>query len=270
MIKDIVKSLTPAPVWNKLRVIKMKWGVKNYPVEEVHHNYGGHDFVVTLKDGLARGWYNHDWERQKEIEFMSKHKLKPGARVFNFGAHQGIVAMMLAKEVAPGGEVIAYEANSHNFAMASTNRNKNSVQNLNVQHCALGETSGKLIFNEGLNGQVDDGSGAWGQVEVDAFSVDDTAKKYGTPDIVYMDVEGFEYCALRGAKETLASPSDWFIEVHGAELIGKFGGTVEETLSHFSAENFDMYMAQDEQDFVPFDISHPMVQERFFFIALRK
>src|SRR5271167_4070744 len=49
---------------------------------------------------------------------------------------------------------------------------------------------------------------------VPAFSVDDLARTHGTPGVLFIDVKGFECEALRGARETLSSAPDLFVEVH--------------------------------------------------------
>ncbi len=55
--------------------------------------------TVSLEDGLAQGWYDYDWPEVPEITLLGKNSLKPGAKVFDIGAHQGVVALMLAKIV---------------------------------------------------------------------------------------------------------------------------------------------------------------------------
>jgi len=263
MIKSAIKQIVPTSLWTKLRLIKLKSGVKNYKNKIVTRDYGGHTFDVAIEDDLGNGWYNCDWKRLAEIEFLSQHGLRKGSKVFDFGAHQGVVAMMLSREVGDAGEVIALEANSHNYKVAIKNKNLNKLENLIIRHCALGETSGTLNFNEGLNGQVDDGSGAWGKVEVKSLSVDDTTKEYGKPDVIFMDIEGFEYCALKGAQKTLDMNVDWFVEVHGAKTIGQFGGTVEDTLEHFTKRDFKLYMANERSEFHELDLKSSMIQKRF-------
>ena len=44
----------------------------------------------------------------------------------------------------------------------------------------------------GLNGQVDDGSRGWGRVEVPATTIDALSQAHGYPDVLFVDVEGFE------------------------------------------------------------------------------
>jgi FkbM family methyltransferase len=75
----------------------------------------------------------------------------------------------------------------------------------------------------GLNGQVDDGQRRWGELRVPAWSIDDLSAEYGVPDVVFMDVEGFEHEALAGAQKTLRAGPDWFVEVHHPQELARYG-----------------------------------------------
>src|SRR5207244_676791 len=158
----------------------------------VRHTYGSFPFEIYLADRLSVGWYDHDWAELPEITFLCRHKLKLGSRVFDLGAHQCVVALMLAQIVGPTGSVIALDANEHNATVGRRNQELNGIPQLRVLHAAADKQSGTLFFNTNLNGQVDDGTGNFGQVRVPAYSVDDLARQYGMPDVLFIDVEGFE------------------------------------------------------------------------------
>ena len=38
---------------------------------------------------------------------------------------------------------------------------------------------------------------------VQAITIDGLAKKFGSPDVLFLDIEGYEIAARRGAQETL-------------------------------------------------------------------
>ena len=149
-----------------------------------------------------------------EITFLKEHRLKPGAKVFDIGAHQCVIALMLARTVGPDVSVVAVEANPLNCRAGERNISLNGVTNCQVLQAAGAASSGTLTFNVGQNGQVDDGSGEWGRMEVKAVSVDDLTAAHGVPDVLFIDVEGFECELLRGAQRTLAARPDCFVEVH--------------------------------------------------------
>lgn len=269
-MKQFIKRLIPRRLWAKARLAKLNYLVKNFSVREVQHTYGGYPLKVHLADPLGMGWYDHDWPELPEIAMLKKHKLHSGATVFDLGAHQGVVALMLLKTVEPGGKVIALEANGHNAAVAQKNKDINGAEQLVILHVAAAEEPGKLWFNKGLNGQVDDGSGEWGREEVTAYSVDALAQEFGLPDVLFVDVEGYECQVLRGAKETLRNFPDCFVEVHVGVGLEKSGGSAEAVATFFSPEHYEVYIGSDTDNFHLREAGSVLPSSRFFLIAVAR
>jgi FkbM family methyltransferase len=111
----------------------------------------GEELRVSLQDPLAQGWYDHDWGDQAEIDALRRGRLRPGARVFDLGAHQGIVALVLARIVGEAGEVVAVEAERHNVRVAEENVRLNNATNMRIVHAAAADAPGRLLFSESLN-----------------------------------------------------------------------------------------------------------------------
>jgi len=203
-----------------------------------------------------------------EIAFLRKNKLRPGCRVFDIGAHQCVIALMLAKIAGPSGFVLAVEANKHNAWAGEKNREINDLPQLRVLHAAIAAKKGKVIMSELLNSAVDDGTSGLGGVEVSSLSIDDLTRAYGVPDVLYIDVEGFELEALKGAEATIKARPDCFVEVHTRGGLEAYGGSVDSVASFFASGDYRLYMASgDKQEFVPFDRNNPITKERFFLIA---
>jgi FkbM family methyltransferase len=273
LIKDLARRLLPPRIWTGLRLWKLRRGLASFPARRVRHTYGGVPLEIQLIDGLGAGWYDRDWPELPEIALLKRYRLKPGARVFDLGAHQGVVALMLANVVGPEGQVVAVEASPHNVRVAEINRELNRATWLHVVHAAVADKSGIVVFNEGLNGQVDDGCGGWGKVEVPARTVDDMAREFGPPDILFIDVEGFECQALRGAEQTLGARPDCFVETHVGAGLERFGGSVAEVLSFFPPEDYDLSLASQDVDDGRFRAFHPdssLLKGRFFLVATRR
>jgi len=266
-LNSVARKLLPARLWTRLRLWKQARGLASYPARDVKHTYGGFPLTVHLTDPMAAGWYDHDWPVPPEFVILRAGRLKPGARVFDLGAHQGVVALMLSKIVGPTGSVLAVEAHPHNVAAAKANRDKNSADQLKVLHSAVADVPGSIIFSEGLNGSVDDGKGNWGKIEVPAVTVDGLASENGQPDVLYIDVEGFECHVLRGATATLKTRPDAFVEMHVGHGLEKFGGSIDEVLSFFPTSEYDLFMAEENEPYVPFRRDSPILANRFFFLA---
>jgi FkbM family methyltransferase len=67
-------------------------------------------------------------------------------RVFELGAHQGVVAMMLADFVGDGGKVLAIEASSFNFDLAVQNVKNNKIENVILRNVAISHSKGLIDF----------------------------------------------------------------------------------------------------------------------------
>jgi FkbM family methyltransferase len=219
---------------------------------------------------MSAGWYDHDVDEQPEITFLRRHRLTTGARCFDLGAHQCVVAVALAQIVGPEGQVVAVEANRHNATVGVRNKELNRCDNLQILHAAAADKSGVLVFNTGLNGQVDDGSGAWGRAEVPALTVDELTDRFGPPDLLFIDVEGFECRVLDGAVKTLDRTPDCFVEVHVGVGLEKFGGSVDRVMQYFPRERYSLYMMPLGGEPVPFAEGNPLTTSRFFLFALRR
>jgi len=262
--KTLARRMVPHPLYRRYRQRKVASLIAGYPPREVTHTYGGHTLRVRLTDPLAEGWYDHDWGKLEAVAFLRERSvLRPGARIFDLGAHQGIVALMLAREVGETGRVVAIEAEPHNARLAAANRELNDAANLTVLHAAGAARAGTISFAEGLNGQIDEHTST-GNVEVAAVTIDDLAREHGTPDLVLVDVEGYEGAVLEGARETLAGGSTSFlVEMH--EELNSYGGRADEIVELFSG--FERFVAvEDDDPFLPLQGSPPA--GRFFLIAL--
>jgi FkbM family methyltransferase len=175
---------------------------------------------------------------------------------------------MLAMQVGPTGRVVAVEASAHNCRTAARNRELNSLTQIEIVHAAVVDRPGRIDFNEGLNGQLDDGSGSRGRVSVEAITLDGLAERFGLPDVVFLDIEGAEYLALLGGPRVLASGADFFVEVHVGCGLEKMGGSAAAILEQFPEERFErLVRAEADPEFRPLIQNDPLTQNRFFLVA---
>jgi FkbM family methyltransferase len=262
-------SLLPPSVLGRLRAWRVRQIVAAYVPRVVEHTYGDGRLHVHLGDPLGQGWYDHDWAQLPEITALRGGSLRNGARVFDIGAHQGVVAMMLAREVGPTGRVLAAEPNPHNAAVALKNRDLNSMAQIEVLEAAVSDHSGTVVFNHGLDGQLDDGTGAGGRMSVACVTLNELAQRHGTPDFVMIDVEGAECRVLKGGSRVLqAGGVDFAVEVHVHHGLEKLGGSVAEVLSFFPADRFDVTArAEADTAFRPLNRADPLIRDRFFLLA---
>lgn len=266
-VKHLARRMLPSRAYRVYRRWKIAREVSRYRPRIVTHVYGGTQLTIELRDPLAEGWYDRDWPMMPELERLRAAGLQPGARVLDVGAHQGIVALMLADAVGNSGHVIAVEAEPHNVRAAERNRELNGVQTLQIVHAAGAAEEGTVLFAEGLNGRVDNDGGAWGKIEVAAVTVDGLAVRYGRPDVVLLDVEGFEGDVLDGATHTIAARHATFlVEVHVNHGLKVPPERIVECFG--SGYRLAVAPVEQEQDvFVSYTSGCETVRDRFFLLA---
>lgn len=203
MLKALLRQATPRWLWSRLRTWKMRRMLAGFTPYTAEHTYAAVRLKVRIADPLAQGWYDHDWGPLPEIDLLRHGALTPGARVFDLGAHQGIVALILAHHVGPSGQVVAVEALPHNARLAAVNRDLNGFAQVHVEAAAVADRPGELEIAMDLDAQVKHAATDIGTVRVPAVTVDQLAERHGPPDVLFIDVEGYECHVLRGAARTL-------------------------------------------------------------------
>lgn len=263
---DGVRTITPPFAFNYARR-SYHW-LRNLTVRPhvESHIYGGVPLSVHIENYGAQEWYNHDWPELREIQLLSKGRLRPGATVFDIGAHHAVVAMMLAHIVGPSGKVVAVEASSAHAESARRNIALNQVQNVMLIEAAADSKSGHLNFAPDTDA-VDRNEPGMGKTTVKAVSVDDLAAQFGQPDVLFIDVEGFECEVLRGASQTLRGRPDLFVEVHVGVGLEEFGCSVEDVLRFVPAE-CSISVAPPDGEFRPLANAGEVMKQRFFLVAL--
>ncbi|MDP1889649.1 MAG: FkbM family methyltransferase [Gemmatimonadaceae bacterium] len=265
-LRRVASALLPGAVAEPLRRLLRRLAVARFRAYDARHVYGGQSFLVHIADPLARGWYDHDWDLGSEIALLQRRgRLQRGARVFDLGAHQGVVALMLAGIVGPAGQVVAVEAVAHNARVARRNAEANGFAQLAVVHAAIGDADGSLWFEDRWNGAVSAQPGVG--VRVEAVTIDTLSSRYGAPDVLFVDVEGFELQALRGAAQTLkAHQPDLYVEAHVGAGLERFG-SVADLLALIPA-GYELCVAPGEAgDFVPIAEGRDLMAERFRLVA---
>lgn len=247
-LKRTAELVLPNAVVTRARVRRQRQHRAGHRERIVRHLYGGDEFRVVIGSRYAER-YDCDWGEPAEISILKQGRLRPGALVFDLGANCGVLAMMLAAAVRPGGRVIALEAHPDDARLAQRNRDLNALDNLDCLNAAVARTRGTIAF--GHNGSVDDGDGRWGRISVDAWSIDDLADRFGTPDVIFIDVEGFEHQALLGAQRTLERQPDWFVEVHSAELPRYGAASSSSVIACFDPARYRILVAVDRLLILP-------------------
>jgi len=228
--------------------------------------YGGIRLRVKVGDKMSGLWYDRDLDELPEVTFLKQKRLKPGALVFDLGAHQAVIALLLARIVGESGRVVAVEAGKYNFEIALENKLLNQAENLSIIRAAVAGENGILMsFSGGINGSISPSGES-----VSSISIDALASEYGSPDVVMLDLEGYEKKALEGAIDTLKSGADWYLEVHTGCGLEEFGGSSDEMAQLFQDFGYTLYCQTDEHYRNGFRPMSTVPTGRFFMIAARE
>jgi len=266
-LQTYARRYLPQPAVDVLRLMKYRMELATFPRKVVEHRYGAHRLQMTIADRVASEWYDKDWVLPPEIEFFSHGQIAGNGRIFDLGAHQCLIAMLLARDVVPDGEVVAVEANRHNAAMARENVARNHIDNVEVVHAIVSRTSGEAHADFSFNSSVQREASVRVGETAGGISIDDLSRRMGWPDLVYLDIEGFEIEALKGARETLAHWCHWFVELHGDETLGRYGARNADLLQFFDMATFARYLCMpDENRFRPVTENEPLPTQRCFLI----
>ena len=140
-----------------------------------------------------------------------------GDVVWDVGANVGWYTRRFLEQVGPGGHVVAVEpvpANARRLALLAES------ERLTVLQAALATTDGRASFAvSGENGETSCIDGASGPLDV-RVARGDTLAEQGVPrpQVVKIDVEGFEGDVLDGMGTLLADVRGVVVEVHFAAL----------------------------------------------------
>jgi FkbM family methyltransferase len=241
-IKGILRSLLPAAVVNRVRSVRDQIAIRTFEPRLVDHDYGGISLRLKIADSMSAEWYDRDFDELPEFTFLKQRRLQKGALIFDLGAHQAVIALLLANIVGESGRVVAVEAGKYNFDIATENKALNTAPNLSLIRAAVAEKDGvSMTVTGGINGSVSLSGEA-----VPSKSIDALASEFGKPDLVWLDIEGYECRALEGATETLKAGADWHVEVHSGCGLESFGGSSIKIEQIFREHGYDLYVRTDQ------------------------
>jgi FkbM family methyltransferase len=169
-----------------------------------------------------------EWGSRHNAGFEACIEACRGARtVLDIGAHIGLVTLPAAAVVAQSGKVYAFEPASANRRLLCDHLRRNDVGNVEVINALVGDSDrDEVPFFErdedsGMNSVVlrkepeAYAETAKRQIALDSFC----AERALLPEVIKIDVEGYEIEVLNGARRTIGDARPRiFLSVHPREL----------------------------------------------------
>lgn len=133
---------------------------------------------------------------------------KSARTLFDVGAHKGLFSLVFCA-CNENNRAVAYEPSPTLSAKASHLSRINGFETrLNLQTSAIGDASRTVAASVDSTGFISFGNAdeSFDKFQVQITSIDDECRRLGlSPDILKIDIEGYEYEALSGASELLKS-----------------------------------------------------------------
>lgn len=129
-----------------------------YVIRSFHDPNGTGIFYQGREIALVMGHEGADWldrpEREEEeapMLLVKALKLKPGMVIADIGAGSGYLSFMMAKQVAPGGKVLAVDIQPEMLQIIEQKKKQNGIRNIEV---VLGKTDDPKLPEKSCDLQI--------------------------------------------------------------------------------------------------------------------
>lgn len=196
----------------RARALRARIGFKPKVIDKTVE---GVSFKFFVSSPVAAAWYGDSGSDSSiEMRFVRDRMVRPGAKVIECGAHHGCNTIMLSRWVGDGGSVYACEPMPDNIRVIERNLELNEIKNVRIVPRALGPSSGSVRFRTQTNSAPLGNRTAPG-LAVDMTTIDELSEAEGlVPDLIKLDVEGYEIDLLEGASRALQRRPALLVEVH--------------------------------------------------------
>jgi FkbM family methyltransferase len=164
---------------------------------------------------------NDTWQENRVIQKILE-ELTPDDIAFDVGASIGTHALFISLKLSPNGRVFVFEPEMNSFKILKDNISLNKMHNITAFQVALGDHSGEVDIRKRTCFTISDNSNFAFVNKVRLIEGDVFIKKNNLPlpNVIKIDVEGFEYYVIKGLKNALKDQACRMVacEIHPALL----------------------------------------------------
>jgi FkbM family methyltransferase len=196
--------------------------------------FGRYQFSCDLQDVVQKNFLLHGANAFYSL-ILAQRLLSRGDFVFELGANVGTETLSFSSIVGDSGMVIAVEPSVINITKLDAVIAQNSIVNVMSIQAAVDTEPGFCEFQDGTNQNSGIGFLKTKKAQLDQDNVVkvisvDSLLEYGNPKLIFMDIEGHELRALKGATTLLRTIRPFLILEFNTSLLARSGGSGEELL----------------------------------------
>jgi len=223
-LSSTVRSYLGSAEFSKRGMFSHELDLKDIRIADVN---GASLYVNEQDPVIGRSVLSGNYE--PDVVAVFKRYLRPGMRIIDIGANIGFYTILSTVLVGGNGHVLAVEPNPSNTKLLEASRLKNNFDNIEVAQVAASDHTGLLILNAGeSNGTTSKADSDTGVLEarsiVPCMKLDTLVDPNTSIDFVKIDVEGAEYLALCGLKETILRCKPIIVSEFSPKSLPAFSG----------------------------------------------
>ncbi|WP_300294852.1 FkbM family methyltransferase [Nitrosomonas sp.] len=225
----------------------IRWNVGRRILDQVEYTISfapGAKIILSNRENYATLAYTCGLYDFDEMKFLIDY-LRPGDIFGDFGANVGIYSVLAGSR---GATVLSVEPVPSTYTQLEENLRLNCIKGRAIR-CGLSDARGRLNFTLALGGMNRVATSRDVEVvEVDVLRVDDLVEETGlSPQVIKIDVEGFELPLLKGGSSLLPNVAAIIIELNGSgKQYGYSDDEVHTFLNTIGFSCFDYFPATRE------------------------
>jgi len=227
-----------------------------YPIEDAIND--DYKFIVTSQTGsnfknrtsdfhgyvfCIHGYF--DWRNWA----VALALCSPGDTIIEIGANVGTETVGFSDIVGPFGKVYAFEPLTSNLINLNDTIKLNQFKNVIVFPFAVSNEVKNAHFVTPINKHMSGVGHILGNgekvlselVEVRCISLDSIEEKIGPAKMIYMDIEGAEINALRGARRYITKHRPYIVLEASPKLLSKQGSSINDLFSELDCLGYTIY-----------------------------
>lgn len=237
-----------------LRKYSFLQNAKTLAISSLKSDYAivqGHKMYLGSNDSLQLS-INGVYE-ELETDIVKK-EVKPGDIILDIGANIGYYTLIFAKLVGKNGKVFAFEPEPLNFELLQKNVKMNNYDNVIFEQKAISNVNGtiKLYISKirtGMHRIYKSKHTTENFVNVPMIKLDEYLKKNDylkKINFIKIDIEGSEFGALQGLKNTLKNNNLKILIEFIPDSIREFGDEPQDLIKLLKSYKFKFFCTDDQ------------------------